>query len=493
VPDLANVPAAIVRIETTGEFRAPNGPDIVNPPLGAGAGSGFAIDAEGHVLTGSWVVQGATTVAVYATGESVPRTAQIVAVDECVGIALLHVDGTPLPYLSWYDQDRVRDNLDLYLAGYSTGATEVTLMPGEVTNERTEGSNAWAAPGASLRTSIEPVNGTSGGPVVDAEGHVVAVSYPTDPNEQASGSLALFAGRVVPLVETLKTGVSRGTGLNVQAVVADTGYAGLWVSAVAANSPAQQGGLRPGDIIHTADSDTLVSADRPSLGNYCELVDTATFAAAPLETFRYDTGETFAGTANNLRPTGTPRLLEGNVTAGAPIVWKGGTLDNTPTVDDLAVIYTDIPTTWNDKKTAPVIVDQTQAAFLLASSDVDGFEIGNRAVPGVRITATSAYAPSKYTFEQLIAQTADRAGVTADCEQATVLSFQQAALPGNGSVATYINCGGLNTRYTIVAGSLRQGGSGTDTGGYTIELVTVNNVGHAAIGDQLQRILIAHP
>ncbi|HZB47821.1 MAG TPA: trypsin-like peptidase domain-containing protein, partial [Mycobacteriales bacterium] len=67
-------------------------PSVVSVRVGRGTGSGFVLDAEGHVLTNAHVVSGATDVRVVdSTGRT--RDAELVGVDASTDLAVLRTSG----------------------------------------------------------------------------------------------------------------------------------------------------------------------------------------------------------------------------------------------------------------------------------------------------------------------------------------------------------------------------------------------------------------
>lgn len=75
----------MVRIEAVGVFRDPS----EGMTAGAGSGSGFIIDPEGHVVTNNHVVTGAAYLKVYVEGKKEPVNARIVGVSECANLAVI--------------------------------------------------------------------------------------------------------------------------------------------------------------------------------------------------------------------------------------------------------------------------------------------------------------------------------------------------------------------------------------------------------------------
>lgn len=93
-------------------FRQQPGPRRdENPRRGGGAGSGFIIDADGHILTNNHVVEGADELLVNLDGDK-EYTATLIGTDPKTDLALIRInredgDNTPFPYLRMGDSDKL--------------------------------------------------------------------------------------------------------------------------------------------------------------------------------------------------------------------------------------------------------------------------------------------------------------------------------------------------------------------------------------------------
>ncbi|NUT41433.1 MAG: trypsin-like serine protease, partial [Thermoactinospora sp.] len=149
-------------------------PSVVSVTVGRGGGSGFVIDAAGHVLTNAHVVSGESRVTVILEDGS-RRTASVLGVDEGEDLAVLELaDAAGLtPAVLGRSSDlRVGEQVlaigsPLGLSGTVTGGI-VSALDREV---RLGGSRKTAV---QTDASINP--GNSGGPLVNARGEVVGVN-----------------------------------------------------------------------------------------------------------------------------------------------------------------------------------------------------------------------------------------------------------------------------------------------------------------------------
>ena len=288
--------AAVMRLETQGDQRLPDGDDVAS----VGSGSGFFISSDGLMVTNHHVATGATRIDVYADGTDTDTwTARVVGVSECDDLALLQVDvPEPVPYFQWF-ADTIDVGLDVYAAGYPLGEPEFTLTKGIVAKTKADGNLAGTSSIAHTiehDANLQP--GNSGGPLITRDGQVVAVNYAGGARATTTAQFYAIAAELASgVVEQLRTGDVLSVGINALPVYVDTtGVAGVWVAAVDAGSPAQQLGLLPGDVIMTMDSvEVGVSGN---LSEYCRVLRNFGNRPLPLEVLRLDTSELLRGDLN---------------------------------------------------------------------------------------------------------------------------------------------------------------------------------------------------
>ncbi|MEZ5249679.1 MAG: trypsin-like peptidase domain-containing protein [Ilumatobacteraceae bacterium] len=169
---LDTVRSATIQIVGQGTF--------VDPEFGvyeaAGRGSGFVIDPSGIAITNHHVVGGAGLIQVFVQGEDKPRNAKILGVSECSDLAVIDIDGDPLPSLSWFDGS-VQPGLEVYAAGFPLGDPEFTLTRGIVSKADADGETNWASVDHVIEHDANTQPGNSGGPLVSADGRIVAINY----------------------------------------------------------------------------------------------------------------------------------------------------------------------------------------------------------------------------------------------------------------------------------------------------------------------------
>jgi len=231
------------------------------------SGSGFLVDAQGHIVTNYHVAgQGKVLVVTLASRHKVE--AKLVAGDPYTDLAVLKVDpklafpdGKPA-FASFGDSDQLQEG-DFVMAmgsplslarSVSFGIISCrnrTLGAMRVAGHETGKYNNW------LQTDAAINPGNSGGPLVNLEGEVVGVN--TLANLAANNiGFAIPSNVVRDVVAALlahKRVPRSYLGLTLQPTEAleNTALAaapeGVLVAAVAGGSPAQAAGIRPGDFV----------------------------------------------------------------------------------------------------------------------------------------------------------------------------------------------------------------------------------------------------
>jgi serine protease Do len=232
-----------------------------------GAGTGFLIDADGHILTNDHVVEFADRLTVrLRDGRSLP--ARRVGVDPDTDMAVIMVDAPePLPFAPLGDSDRLRVGEWVVAIGNPL-AYEHTLTAGVVSFIGRKLFNASFD--RYIQTDAAINFGNSGGPLINTQGEVVGIN-------SAISSRASNIGFAVPinqartiLPQLLRTGrVSRGyIGVGVRDVDPDLQRSlrlrtssGAVVQDVTAGSPGARAGLRIYDLIVAVDGKAVSGDD----------------------------------------------------------------------------------------------------------------------------------------------------------------------------------------------------------------------------------------
>lgn len=224
-----------------------------------GGGSGFVVDAEGHVVTNAHVVAGAAEITV-TTADGTDHPATLVGTDATTDIAVLHVEAEGLVPLAFAESEDVRVGQAVLAIGSPFGL-EGTLTAGVVSalgREMTAPNDAVIADAIQTDAAINP--GNSGGPLLDLTGRVIGVNAQIRSNSGGNEGVgfAIPADTVAPVVEELVDSGTVSHGL--LGVTVESGDGGAVVATVSAGSAAEAAGLRTGDVVAAVDGEAVSTA-----------------------------------------------------------------------------------------------------------------------------------------------------------------------------------------------------------------------------------------
>ncbi|HET7095409.1 MAG TPA: trypsin-like peptidase domain-containing protein, partial [Thermomicrobiales bacterium] len=239
------------------------------PSQPIGAGTGFIIDGQGHIVTNAHVVAGGDLVVVtLQNGEM--RPAKLIGLDPISDLAVLQI-APPLPgTVRFGDSDRVEVGEPVLAIGSPLGDFTGTVTEGIVgALGRDLPDDAGLGAYANLIQHDAAINpGNSGGPLVDADGDVIGVNtLGINEAPQIGPVQGLFFA--IP-ANTVKTIVDRliadghvaypAVGIRKMDVTPDVAgqYAlpvpyGTYIVNVEPGSPADRAGLEAGDVITAID------------------------------------------------------------------------------------------------------------------------------------------------------------------------------------------------------------------------------------------------
>ncbi len=431
ISSLTDVRRATIQIEAQGSFMDPEVGLQLNV---AGRGSGFIIDESGIAVTNNHVVTGAALLKVWVGGESEPRNARILGVSECSDLAVIDIEGDGYPYLEWYDGP-ITTGLDVYAAGFPLGDPEFTLTRGIVSKERASGETSWASIDAVIEHDATINPGNSGGPLVTEDGKVVAVNYASVPD--FNQYFAIARDEAIKVIEQLRAGQDVDSiGVNGTAVNDGEGLSGIWVASVKSGSPADNTGIKSGDIIVSLEG--LVLATDGTMADYCDILRSHDPGdILRVEVIRFATAEVLEGQLNGReleQSFSFAQELQGEVDENAETV----TYNYTTVTDDSGVVTMEVPQEWNDVTGFPWEENgEIIGASIVASSNIDDF-YNSYSTPGVFFGAS-----------RVLAQTYDAAGLldlfdfTDGCTYDGRYDYEDPLY--TGLYDFYTDCGGVGT------------------------------------------------
>ena len=221
-------------------------------------GSGFIIDEKGLVVTNNHVIQGADEISVVLQNNEILK-AEVVGRDLKTDIAVLRVKAEKdLPYVKLGNSEKIRVGDWVVAIGNPFGLGG-TVTAGIVS---ARGRNINSGPYDDFIQTDASINrGNSGGPLFNMEGEVIGIN--TAIFSPSGGSIGIgfsipsgiASGVIGQLIKYGKT--KRGwLGVRIQNVTDEIAESlglqkteGALIASVTKNSPAADGGIKPGDVI----------------------------------------------------------------------------------------------------------------------------------------------------------------------------------------------------------------------------------------------------
>ncbi|MEW6495850.1 MAG: HhoA/HhoB/HtrA family serine endopeptidase [Cyanobacteriota bacterium] len=296
VVDVVNkVESAVVRINTSQTVRTEI-PEAFNDPflrrffgdglpsqpqerVQRGVGSGFVIDSKGLILTNSHVVNRADTVTVsFPDGRSFEG--KVLGEDPLTDIAVVQVPENNLPTIELASAEKVQRGQWAIAIGNPLGLEE-TVTVGVVSAIDRSSSDIGAADKrvGFIQTDAAINPGNSGGPLLNARGQVIGVNTAIIKGAQGIGfaipidtamriaEQLITKGKVehpflgiemIPLTPEIKQRLNNIPNSNVR-VEADKG---ILIVRVVQGSPADEAGLRQGDVIQAINNQPVTKAEQ---------------------------------------------------------------------------------------------------------------------------------------------------------------------------------------------------------------------------------------
>ncbi len=221
-------------------------------------GSGFFISGDGYIVTNNHVVENADKITVRTKDERT-LTARVIGRDAATDLAVVKVEGSNFPYVSFEDRAKPRVGDWVVAVGnpFGLGGTATAGIVSALGRSGVSDSNY-----VDYMQIDAPINrGNSGGPTFDMYGRVVGVN--TAIFSPSGGSVGIGfdipADVAAQVTRQLISGgkITRGyigaTIQNVTPEIADSlgvsGSKGALVSEITPGGPSDLAGLKPGDLV----------------------------------------------------------------------------------------------------------------------------------------------------------------------------------------------------------------------------------------------------
>ncbi len=230
-----------------------------------GEGAGVVYDSGGHVLTDEHVVDGAVRVSVtFSDGHSYPAT--VVGTDKSTDVGVIKVDApaSELHPLTLADSSAAQVGDDVVAIGSPFGLPgTVTAGIVSATGRSIQAPNQYTITDA-IQTDAAINQGNSGGPLLDADAHVLGLNDQIETNSGSSAGVgfAVPSNTVKQVADSIIAGhpvkhAYVGVSLNPSA-----GGTGATVGQVSAGGPAASAGIQAGDVITAVNSTSITSTDQ---------------------------------------------------------------------------------------------------------------------------------------------------------------------------------------------------------------------------------------
>jgi serine protease Do len=248
--------------------------DIFNRPFTQeGAGSGWIIDENGYIVTNNHVIEGAQSITVTLDdGRTFP--ASVVGADSLTDLAVLKINAQNLTRVGWVDSSELRIGDWVVAIGNSLGlgisATKGIVSALGVSIPTSTGQTLYDL----IQTDAAINPGNSGGPLVNMAGKVVGITSIKISMVGVEGmGWAISTKVAMPIIEEL---INRGyvvrpwLGVEAGLYTVDPYVVfiyrlavdkGAFITEVSSGSPADEAGIKPGDVITEFEGNEITTAE----------------------------------------------------------------------------------------------------------------------------------------------------------------------------------------------------------------------------------------
>lgn len=256
-------------------FQAPEpqrpGEEEEDAPTAQGAGSGFFISADGFIVTNNHVVANATKITVkLSDGRELPG--RLVGRDADTDLAVVKVEGSDFKFVSFEEaaEPRVGDWVLAVGNPFGLGGTATA----GIVSANGRGNVDETTPYTDYLQIDAAINrGNSGGPTFDIYGRVIGVNSAII--SPTGGSVGIGFAIPASIAKTVTDRLMRGEaiqrgylGVQIQNLLDEyreplglsEDQEGAYIADVTAGAPAEQGGLRAGDVVVALNGRPIVSS-----------------------------------------------------------------------------------------------------------------------------------------------------------------------------------------------------------------------------------------
>lgn len=237
-------------------------------------GSGVVLAPDGYVVTNNHVVEGNASLSII-TSNGKKYDAELVGADELSDLAVLRILGDPgLPMAELGDSDMLVQGQRVVAIGSALGEFKNTVTVGVVSGlDRSIDMGEGFRMEGLIQTDAAINHGNSGGPLVNLQGQVIGINTLIIRGDGTTLDVAEGLGFAIPsntvrvvTAQLIQYGYVRRPYLGISHVELTPGMAtyyglsvteGTLVVRVVRGSPAEQAGLKPGDVLLAINDEAL--------------------------------------------------------------------------------------------------------------------------------------------------------------------------------------------------------------------------------------------
>ncbi len=240
-----------------------------------GLGSGIIVDAQGHILTNSHVVNGATKIVVVLSDgrRYTENKIKLIGVDPKTDLAVIQIlDKEGFPPATFGDSDQVDVGQWVVAIGHPQGLDQ-TVTQGIISAKHRHGIGDPTSYQDFLQTDAAINPGNSGGPLLNLRGEVIGVNAAIISGSGGFEGIGFAIPSNLALHVTkqlIATGkVERGwVGITIQQLTPELASSfglssakGVLIASVLKDGPAEAAGLKQGDVIVAYDGKEVQNPD----------------------------------------------------------------------------------------------------------------------------------------------------------------------------------------------------------------------------------------
>jgi S1-C subfamily serine protease len=263
-PQVTSVPRGPVRGGSGGEpveaVAAAVGPVVVHIETTSGLGSGVVYDADGFILTAAHVVEGASDVRIrLADGDRV--AGEVIGADPATDVAVVRAARRNLEVATLGVGVPVKVG-QLAVAVGSPFGLDQSVTSGIISAVDRAIVTQGTAVSSMIQTDASINPGNSGGALADRQGRIIGINdaIRSDSGVNSGVGFAIPIETAVSVADALVRGITPRIGfLGVSGTEPSSGSAGALVTQVSPDGPADDGGIKSGDLITTFDGEPVAS------------------------------------------------------------------------------------------------------------------------------------------------------------------------------------------------------------------------------------------